>query len=133
MSTVGSIGIGLFILILVWILALLIFVFAVRNQSNFGWFAVGTALLFTIIIIFIPVEKQEQITQEAYDSSVSEIENTCSKFLHDIFCFQEKDYAFIYRTSVFSFLLLSVLLGSLAFFVLHCIEPVRSKSIKTFK
>lgn len=60
MTTIGSIGIGLFVLIILWILALIVFVVAVRNQSNFGWFAVSVALITTIILIIIPTEKQEQ-------------------------------------------------------------------------
>lgn len=60
MTTVGSIGIGLFVLIILWILALIVFVVAVRNQSNYGWFAVNIALITTVILIIIPTEKQEQ-------------------------------------------------------------------------
>lgn len=57
MTTVGNIGIGLFILIVIWILALIIFVLAVRTQSYLGWLAVGTAFCVTIILILIPTEK----------------------------------------------------------------------------
>lgn len=64
MTTIGSIGIGLFVLIVFWIVALILFVIAVRNQSNFGWFAVGFALMLTIILIIIPTEKQEQHLEE---------------------------------------------------------------------
>lgn len=60
MTTIGSIGIGLFVLIILWILALIVFVVAIRNQSNFGWFAVSVALITTVILIIIPTEKQEQ-------------------------------------------------------------------------
>lgn len=69
MTTIGSIGIGLFILIIVWILALIIFVFAVRAQSNFGWVALGVAALVTVVLISIPTQKANR--QEEFQTEVS--------------------------------------------------------------
>lgn len=70
MTTIGSIGIGLFILIIVWILALIIFVFAVRAQNNFGWVALGIAALVTIVLISIPTQKANQ--QEEFETKVND-------------------------------------------------------------
>lgn len=60
MTTIGSVGIGLFVLIILWILALIVFVVAIRNDSNFGWFTVSVTFITTVILIIIPTEKQEQ-------------------------------------------------------------------------
>lgn len=68
MTTIGNIGIGLFILIIIWILALFIFVLAVRTQSNLGWFAVGTAFCITVILILIPTEKLNEVTQDTEET-----------------------------------------------------------------
>lgn len=57
MTTVGSIGIGLLMLIVVWIVALAIFVIAVKLQSNLAWIALITAALITITLVSFPVEK----------------------------------------------------------------------------
>lgn len=64
MTTIGNIGVGLFILIIIWILALLVFVLAVKTQSNLGWIALGTALLITVILIVIPTEKKNQAEED---------------------------------------------------------------------
>jgi len=60
MTTIGSIGVGLFILIIIWILALIVFVIAVRTQSNLGWFALGAATLLTVILVVIPTDKPQK-------------------------------------------------------------------------
>lgn len=60
MATVGSIGIGLFLLIILWAAALLAFVIAVQFQSNFGWIALFIAACVTIVLIVIPLEKADE-------------------------------------------------------------------------
>jgi len=111
MTTIGSIGVGLFILIIIWILALVAFVFAVRVQSNLGWFALAAATVLTLILVVIPTEKHRT---EVEDLPVL-----------------EKDYSYTYRSLLLSFLILSIIVGFVSFFVLHCIEPVRPKLIKS--
>lgn len=130
MTTIGSIGIGLFVLIILWCLALILFVIAVRNQSNFGWFVVGIALIITIILITIPTEKQEQPLED-FVVTVSTVLIFFSGTTN-ILIFQEKDYSYIYRTLLLTFVLLSALIGFVAFFILQCIEPIRAKTVKAF-
>lgn len=112
MTTIGSIGVGLFILIIIWIFALLAFVVAVRTQSNFGWIALAAATIITITLIVIPTEKPQK-TPDDIDSL-------------------DKDFGYVYRTVLLLFLILSVIIAFISFFVLHCIEPVRPKPIKSF-
>lgn len=105
MTTVGNVGIGLFILIILWILALIIFVIAVKTQSNLGWFALGIAAVVTIILTTIPTEHQETQKILSYD------------------------YSYVYRSVLLWFLITSVFIGSFSIFILHCIEPIRPKRI----
>lgn len=63
MSTIGSIGIGLFILIILWIFALVVFVIAVRTQSNLGWFTIAISTIITITLVAIPVEKRRSVEE----------------------------------------------------------------------
>lgn len=133
MTTIGSIGIGLFVLIILWIVALIIFVVAVRNQSNFGWFAVGVALITTVILITIPTEKHLQPLEDIIVTVRKQriffiyIDNLVLSFY-----LQEKDYSFIYRILLLTFIFLSAFIGFIAFFIVHCTEPIRAKTVKTF-
>lgn len=112
LTTIGNIGIGLLILILVWIFALGIFVIAVKLQSNIAWIALCTAAVITIILASFPVEKHNK---ELYDIET-----------------EDRDFTLIYKNLVLVFLLLSAVLGSVAFFLFHCIEPVHAKAIHSF-
>lgn len=112
MTTIGSIGIGLFVLIIIWILALIAFVVSVKLQSNFGWLALLFAGILTIFLVAIPLEKQEGQTED--------------------FITSEKDYTYVYRNLLLAFLIISTIIASIVFFVLHCIEPIRVKPIKSF-
>lgn len=133
MTTVGNIGIGLLVLIILWIVALIIFVVAVRNQSNIGWFAVAVAIVTTIILIIIPTEKQqEQLEQIVVTVSEEQVTVFFFRLLDFVFDLQEKDYGFVYRTLLLTFIFLSVLIGFIAFFIVHCTEPIRAKTVKTF-
>lgn len=67
MTTVGSIGIGLLILIILWILTLLIFIYSVRAQSNIGWISLSIATCFTIILVIIPTERLESSEKKQED------------------------------------------------------------------
>lgn len=55
--TIANIGIGLFILLLLWIGALLIFVVGVKLQSNISWVALVSATFITIVLLLIPTNK----------------------------------------------------------------------------
>lgn len=58
MTTIGNIGIGLFVLIIVWLLALITFVVGVKFQSNIAWIALGIAATLTALFLIIPTEKK---------------------------------------------------------------------------
>lgn len=60
---IGTIGIGLFVLIIVWIVALIVFVFGVKYKSNIAWIALGLATSLTIILVLIPVEKSNLLEE----------------------------------------------------------------------
>lgn len=64
MTTIGNIGIGLFLLIILWIVALIVFVFGVKLQSNISWVALGTATSLTLLLIIIPTDKKYQLAEE---------------------------------------------------------------------
>lgn len=112
MTTIGNIGIGLFLLIIVWIIALIVFVIGVKLQSNISWVALGTATSLTLLLIIIPTDKKYQQVEEPETI--------------------EKDYMIIYKNIFLAFLSFSAIVGFVSFFILHCIEPVRAKPVKSF-
>lgn len=63
MSTAGSIGFGLLTLLILWILTLIIFVIAIKLQSNIAWIALGLTSAVTIVLLVIPTEKPEDTPQ----------------------------------------------------------------------
>ncbi|CAG9766949.1 unnamed protein product [Ceutorhynchus assimilis] len=113
MATVGSIGIGLLILIILWIITLIVFVVGIKLQSNIAWIVLGLVSVFTITLLCIPTEKQQS-------QDLIELVSV------------EKDYIIIYKTAILTFLVVSALVGLSIFFIAHCIEPIRPKPIKTF-
>ncbi|KAK9891547.1 hypothetical protein WA026_015509 [Henosepilachna vigintioctopunctata] len=96
MTTIGSIGIGLLILIIIWILALVVFVVGVKIQSNIAWIAISLATIGTICLVSLPVEKhfKHQYTSET----------------------EEKDYTQIYKNLVLIFMVCSAVIGTISFF-----------------
>lgn len=72
MTTVGNVGIGLLILLILWIIALIVFVVGVKFQSNISWITLGLATTVTIILLVIPIDKGEPRV---------EIETIVSKYL----------------------------------------------------
>lgn len=58
--TIGNIGVGLFILLILWIGALVIFVIGVKLQSNISWIVLVSATLFTVILLLIPTSSNIQ-------------------------------------------------------------------------
>lgn len=110
MSTIGNIGIGLFILIILWILTLLLFVVAVKIQSNLGWFGIAFSSLVTIVLISIPIDRNKP------------------EYYQDL----EVNYRDVTQTVLISFLVFSVIIGFVSFFILHCIESSRPKRIDTW-
>ncbi|CAH1992128.1 unnamed protein product [Acanthoscelides obtectus] len=111
MTTVGNVGIGLLILIFVWIVALVLFIVGVKLQNNISWIALGCATIISILLLVIPTDKRRP---------AEETETT------------EKDYTDIYKKIFVGFIWLSGIIGFGFFFVLHCIEPIHPKPIKSF-
>jgi ABC-type Na+ efflux pump permease subunit len=109
---VGSIGVGLLVLIIVWILALIIFVVGIKFQNNVAWVSLSSATVLTILLIVIPLDTHSKVVEDSDNL--------------------EKDYSFIHRLILLSFLILSALIGFIFFFILHCIEPIRPRRIKEF-
>lgn len=109
--TIGGIGLGLFILLITWLIAIVIFVIGIKLQNNVSWIALGLATIFTIILLCIPTKKEtEEIKLQ----------------------FEEKDYTIIYKNLIVIFLFLSTLAAFFVFFIGYCIEPVRPKYFKSF-
>lgn len=63
MSTAGNIGFGLLTLLILWIVTLIIFVIAIKLQSNIAWIALGLTSAVTVILLIIPTEKPEVTPQ----------------------------------------------------------------------
>jgi len=112
MTTIGNIGLGLFILLIVWIVTIIVFVIGIKLQSNIAWIALGSATALTVILLCIPTEKHNKVPVEL-----------------DIV---EKDYIIVYKNCILAFLILSILAGLFIFFIGYCIVPIRPKPIKTF-
>lgn len=79
MTTIGNIGIGLFILLLLWIGALIIFVVGVKLQSNLSWIALVLATFITIVLLLFPTNKS--LLQEEIDIDVSNIFKSMNNFI----------------------------------------------------
>lgn len=80
MTTIGNIGIGLFILLLLWIGTLIIFVIGVKLQSNLSWIALVLASLITVVLLLFPTNKS--LLEKEIDINVSNI----LKSEYDKFC-----------------------------------------------
>lgn len=65
-DTIG-IGTGLIILITIWIVAFIVAVISLRTEKIIGIIAIATALLITVIIFIIPVEK---VNSEQFEEKV---------------------------------------------------------------
>ncbi|KAH1019249.1 hypothetical protein HUJ04_009093 [Dendroctonus ponderosae] len=57
MATIGNIGFGLLILLVLWIITIIVFVVAIKLQSNIAWVALGLSTALTVVLLTIPTEK----------------------------------------------------------------------------
>lgn len=96
MTTIGNIGIGLFILLLLWIGALIIFVVGVKLQSNLSWIALVLATFITIVLLLFPTNKS--LLQEEIDIDVSNILKVCEQFIM-MYIFRKRITASFTKTS----------------------------------
>lgn len=60
MSTIGGVGIGLLILLILWISTLIIFVICVKLQNNLGWIFLFVTSIITLILLAIPLEDKKK-------------------------------------------------------------------------
>ncbi|GJQ87619.1 hypothetical protein Trydic_g17447 [Trypoxylus dichotomus] len=90
MTRIGDIGIGIFILIILWIATLIILVHSIRAQNNVGWISLAISTCITITLVIIPTDSKEKEYKE-YD--------------------QNNDYTFIYKTALLTLLTISAILA----------------------
>jgi len=113
-GTVFNVGIGIFILASVWVLALSVCILFARSPtsiSSLGPLAVFGAILITVILIFIPREIKEAAEE---DQSVV------------------YDYSIVYRSSLVAVMSLAVLVGAVLYLVQHMMQPVLAKPLRKF-
>lgn len=63
-ALVFGIGIGLFVVLLVWITAALVFAVSLRTEKRVGAIAIATALLATVILVGAPRASKEPVLEE---------------------------------------------------------------------
>lgn len=66
MTTIGNIGIGLLILLILWIITIIIFVVGIKLQRNIAWIALGLSSSLTVILLCIPTEKQYNLVEPEF-------------------------------------------------------------------
>ncbi|XP_045203566.1 transmembrane protein 218-like [Mercenaria mercenaria] len=111
-NTVLGVGIGLFLIILVWALSLflcIVFSRAVGAISNIGIVMILFATLFTVILLVLPREDFEAPTTKIYD------------------------YSIIFRSVLIAACSLFLVIGLVAFLIIHLMEPVYAKPIRRLK
>jgi len=111
MTTIGGVGIGFYLLGIVWILAIIFFVITIPLESNLGWVGLTAATIFTILLVLIPTEINRGIESDLGP---------------------EKDYSHIYRYILLATLITCVCISFFIIFTLYCINPVRPKAIPSF-
>ncbi|KAH1026431.1 hypothetical protein HUJ05_000101 [Dendroctonus ponderosae] len=111
MATIGNIGFGLLILLVLWIITIIVFVVAIKLQSNIAWVALGLSTALTVVLLTIPTEKHVSL----------HVPNIV-----------EKDYIIIYKKLILTFLVASLVVGLLTFFISYCIKPIRPKLFNSF-
>lgn len=58
MTRVGDIGIGIFVLIAIWIVTLFILVHSIRSQNNVGWIMLAISTCITVTLVIIPTDSK---------------------------------------------------------------------------
>ena len=110
MTKVAGIGVGLFILTFIWVLALILCLSLSKARgaiANLGGASVVIAILLTIILWFIPRE---------------DIYNNESNIIYD--------YHALGRNILLSFFGLFLLIGLMLLLIFHGFEPQRAESLK---
>lgn len=111
-NTVLGVGIGLFLIILVWAISLflcIVFSRATGAISNIGIAVILFAILFTVILLVLPREDFAAPSKTVYDYSV------------------------IYRSVLIAVCALFLVIGLVAYLVTYLMEPVYAKPIRRLK
>ncbi|CAG5131861.1 unnamed protein product [Candidula unifasciata] len=109
-----NVGIGLFILAFIWILALIIclaFSKSPTKIASLGPFSIIAAIIISIILIFIPRDSQFPSPEE--QSMVY-------------------DYSIVYRSGLIAVMAFFVVVGLAIFLVNHAMQPVQAQPLRKF-
>lgn len=109
-ALIFGVGVGLFIIIALWAIALLLCLVSLRSQKNIGLLGILAASFFTGFLLLLPI-----------DSPSDSIESSRIPKIHD--------YYFIWRILLIIFLTLSAICGSIIFVYSHIMEPKIAKPI----
>lgn len=110
-TTILGVGVGLFIILSCWVVALVLCFISHRTKKNIGSAAIAVAALITIILIVIP--KESEIPRKTV--------------------FKLYDKLFVWRTCLVILLGLSSVAGLFIFIVTHLMEPRHAQPVKQWK
>ncbi|GFR82941.1 transmembrane protein 218 [Elysia marginata] len=111
---VMGVGIGVFILAFVWVLALIVCITFARSPTSIaslGPLSILGAVVVSVILIVIPREEKQKSPEK--ESVVY-------------------DYSIVYRSSLIAGLALFVLIGLVMYLVNHAMQPVLAKPLRKF-
>lgn len=111
---VMGVGIGVFILAFVWVLALIVCITFARSPTSIaslGPLSILAAVVISVILILIP--REEKVKSPEEESVVY-------------------DYSIVYRSSLIAALALFVVIGLVMFLVNHAMQPVLAKPLRKF-
>nr|XP_012134531.1 PREDICTED: uncharacterized protein LOC105661766 isoform X2 [Megachile rotundata] len=109
-NLVFGVGIGLFVILILWAIALLIFVISLRVEKKIGIIAILIVGVCTIILIALP--------------KTSEKSNTTGKKIYD--------HLFIWRIILLVLLSISSVIGLVGYFKFTLTEPIRPVRISNW-
>ncbi|CAL1538365.1 unnamed protein product [Lymnaea stagnalis] len=109
-----NVGIGLFILAFIWVLALAVCITLTRSPTKIakmGPVSILIAIVISIILIFIPRESQFPSSEE-------------QAVIYD--------YSIVYRSSLIAVMALFVVVGLVFYFIGHALQPIHAKPLRKF-
>lgn len=105
----SNFGVGVYFLTVLWIITLFLCWVSVRTGHYIGKISVGISSLLTIVLVSLPKGD--------------------SRNIHDANFY---DHLFVTRYAILSFLLVSVIVGSVYCFIYVCLAPVETRKVKAF-
>jgi len=103
-----GVGIGLFVVIAIWIFAVVSCIISHRTHKNFGTVVVAVATLVTLILVLIP--RDTEVPKKAV--------------------FKLYDQLFVWRTSLVILLGLSAVTGFVFFVITHLMQARHTQPVK---